>query len=175
MTWLRSLLARLSGTAEVPADFAGELAADEQVLAAARAEDGPLLATHLGLWLPEGRRVGWHLLTKATWNDDVLVLTEAAESGAAGEAVLLHDLAPRRFRLTAAGRLPEVVHARITGSIRSSEHRDLPCGGARFVQRKIPGRNGFALQVRPDPGTDEQALAQVAAEVAARLRTPRRA
>ena len=64
MTWLRSLLARLSGTAEVPADFAGELAADEQVLAAARAEDGPLLATHLGLWLPEGRRVGWHLLTK---------------------------------------------------------------------------------------------------------------
>ena len=170
ISWLRRFAARLSGTAEVPTDFAGRLTEDEVVLAVAHVPERPLVATHLGLWLPEGRRVGWHLLSKATWNEGALALVEAEESGAAGAAVLLRDLPPRRLRLTAAGRLPEVVHSRITGSIRNTQHRDLPVGGARFVQRKVPGRDGVVLQVRADPGTDEQQLASLAAEVAERLR-----
>ncbi|MFR9729421.1 hypothetical protein ACL03H_09335 [Saccharopolyspora sp. MS10] len=172
MSWLRRFAARLSGTAELPADFAGALTADEQVLAAARCSDGPLVATDLGLWLPGGRRLGWHLISKATWNDGVLVVVEAAESVAAGEAVLLRDLPPSRFPVTEPGRLPEVVHARVTGSIRGTEHRELAVGGARFVRRKVPGRDGLVLQVRPDPGTDEAALVPVAEEVARRLRRP---
>jgi hypothetical protein len=62
-----------------------------------------------------------------------------------------------------------VVHERVTGSIRSRHHRDLPGGGAWFVQRKVPGRDGTVLQVRPDPGADRDAVARLAAEVARRL------
>ena len=66
--------------------------------------------------------------------------------------VLLADRPARRFRLAEPGRVPEVVHARVEGSIRSRHHRDLPGGGAWFVQRKVAGRDGTVLQVRPDPG-----------------------
>ena len=61
--------------------------------------------------------------------------------------------------------MPEAVHARVEGSIRSRHRRDLPGGGAWFVQRKVPGRDGTVLQVRPDPGTDPAVVAQVAADV----------
>ncbi|MER7012518.1 hypothetical protein ABT324_13960 [Saccharopolyspora sp. NPDC000359] len=169
ITWLRSLAARLSGTAELPADFAGELAAEEHVLAVARTAEGALVATHLGLWLPEGRRVGWHLLSKATWKDGVLTVIEAEEAGAAGGAVLLRDLPGRRLQLTDPRRLPDVVHERVNQSIRSRHHRDLPGGGAWFVQRKVPGRDGIVLQVRPNQGADEAAVAEFAATVAEQL------
>jgi len=61
------------------------------------------------------------------------------------------------------------VHARVEGSIRSRHHRDLPGGGAWFVQRKIAGRDGTVLQVRPDPGTEETVVRQVAGDVARTL------
>ena len=62
------------------------------------------------------------------------------------------------------GRVPEAVHARVDRA-RSGRrhHRDLPGGGAWFVQRKVPGRDGMVLQVRADPGTDDAtSLRQVA-------------
>ena len=65
--------------------------------------------------------------------------------------------------------MPEEGHARVEGSIRSRHHRDLPGGGAWFVQRKVPGRDGTVLQVRPDPGTDPELVAQLAADVARSL------
>lgn len=168
---LRRLLARLGGTASLPPEFTGTLAADEHVLAVAQAEQGPLVATQLGLWLPDpARRVGWHLVSKATWGNDVLGVVEAQEYGQAGDAVLLRDLPMRRFPLVSPGRLPDVVHARVTGSIKSSHHRDLPGGGARFVQRKVPGQNGIVLQVRADEGTEEAPLRAYAQEVAERIR-----
>ena len=86
-------------------------------------------------------------------------------------AVLLADRPPRRFRLVDPGKLPEAVHARVEGSIRSRHHRDLPGGGAWFVQRKVPGRDGTVLQVRPDPGTDPAVVAQLAADVVRSLGT----
>jgi hypothetical protein len=87
-------------------------------------------------------------------------------------AVLLADRPARRFRLVDAGRVPEAVHARVEGSIRSRHHRDLPGGGAWFVQRKVPGRDGTVLQVRPDAGTDPVVVAQVATDVARSLAGP---
>jgi hypothetical protein len=100
----------------------------------------------------------------------VLVVIEAEETGEAGDAVLLTDLAPRRYPLADPGKLPQAVHRRVTGSIRSRHHRDLPGGGAWFVQRKVPGRDGVVLQVRADPGTDPDAVRTVAAEVAIKIR-----
>lgn len=166
---IRRLLARLSGTAEVPSDFQGTLEAEEQVLAASRVEEGPVVATHLGLWLPEGRRVGWHLVSKATWRNGVLTLTEAAETGDVGGAVLLRDQPVRRLRLTRPARLPEVVHERVNLSIRSRHHRDLPRGGAWVVQRKIPGQDGITLQIRPDQDTSDAAAQALAQAVVNRL------
>ncbi|OLF08505.1 hypothetical protein BLA60_23120 [Actinophytocola xinjiangensis] len=158
----------------VPAELDGVLASEEHVVATAGLRpSGFLYASSLGLWVPaqEGqRRVGWHLISKVTWGNGVLEVVEARESGTAGDAVLLADERPVRYQLERPNKLPDVVHNRVNGSIRSRHRRDLPGGGVWFVQRKVPGRDGIVLQVRPDPGSDEEAVRRVAAEVAAKIR-----
>ncbi len=174
---LRRFAARLTGTDALPEGFTGTLSTDEQVLAAGHGQDGAVVATNLGLWLPaedRDRRVGWHLVSKAGWEGGVLRVVEAEETGSAGSAVLLRDHPERRYRLPEPGRVPEVVHARVTGSIRSSHHRELAGGGAWFVQRRVPGRDGFVLQVRPDPGTESEPLVRYVAEVADQFDRTRR-
>jgi hypothetical protein len=170
---LRDAVRRLLGRDGPPAGSTGRLDPDEQVLASARLTGTDhLVVTSLGLWLPAAggpRRLGWHLVSKASWGDGAIALVEARECEVLGGAVLIEDLPPRRLRLADPGRVPEVVHARVTASIRSRHHRELPGGGAWFVQRKVPGRDGIVLQVRPDPGTDEAAVRQVAADVATAL------
>ncbi|MHA6631383.1 hypothetical protein ACU61A_38615 [Pseudonocardia sichuanensis] len=170
---MRGLLRKLLGREEIPAGVAGRLAPDERVLAVAGlGEGGHLVVTSLGMWLPSDdgpRLLGWHLVSKAGWQGGALTVVEAQEAETLGGAVLLADLPPRRLRLTEPGRVPESVHARVEGSIRSRHHRQLPGGGAWFVQRKVPGRDGIVLQVRPDPGTDGAAVRQVAADVARSL------
>jgi hypothetical protein len=169
----RKLLDKVVGDG-TPPGFTGTLEQEEGVVVTAEVRGGGhLVATSLGLWVPVGdghRRIGWHLLSKVTWGDGVLVVIEADETGEAGEAVLLTDRAPQRYALVDPGKLPQAVHRRVTGSIRSRHHRDLPGGGAWFVQRKVPGRDGIVLQVRADPGTDPDAVRTVAAEVAVKIR-----
>jgi hypothetical protein len=164
-----SFLRRLLGREDVPAEVEGRLADDERVLAVAElGGGGHLVVTSRGLWLPSDdgvRLVGWHLVSKASWQAGALTVIEAQETETIGGAVLLADLPPRRLRLADPGRVPETVHARVEASIRSRHHRDLPGGGAWFVQRKVPGRDGVVLQVRPDPGTDPAAVRQVVADV----------
>jgi hypothetical protein len=164
---------KLLGRDQLPEGFTGHLDADEQVLATARlGGGGHVVATSLGLWLPtpDGvRRLSWHLVSKASWENGAVVLVEAQERDVVGGAVLIADLSPQRLRLAEPGRVPEMVHARVTGSVRSRHHRDLPGGGAWFVQRKVPGRDGIVLQVRADPGTDDAAVRQVAGDVARTL------
>ncbi|MDQ4103515.1 MAG: hypothetical protein M3186_07335 [Actinomycetota bacterium] len=158
---------------ELPAGFTGALEPVERVVTAGQlAGDGHLVLTQLGLWVPEGtetRRIGWHMVSKAVWDGSALVITEAVSTGTVGEAMLLSDLPPRRFVLASPGKVPEVVRERVTSSIRFSEHCELPGGGAWFVQRRIPGRDGLVMQVRPDPGTEARALDAVAGEITARL------
>jgi hypothetical protein len=170
----------------VPGWLGGVLEPDEYVLASAEHADGMVVATSFGIWLPEQRRIGWHLVSKATWGGGAMTVVEAEEddlldgAGGAGGAdcaggavVLLRDLPPRRLSLGEPGALPEVVHKRVTGSIRSRHRRELPGGGAWFVQRGIPGRDGLVLQVRADPGTDQDAVRRVATQVARTLRAAR--
>lgn len=165
--WLRRLLGD-----ETPAGFTGTLADNEYVLATATAEQGPLVATRLGLWLPGpdgARRVGWHLISKATWDNDVLTVIEAEETGQAGDATVIADLAPKRFPLRRPGTLPREVHARVTASIRARYRKELPGGAAWFVQRGIPGTTTEVLQVRPEPGVDGVVAAEIAREAAEQL------
>jgi len=168
---LPNLLRRLAGRDGLPDGFAGTLDPDERVLGVATLQGGDrhLVATSVGLWLPTDdghRRLGWHLVSKATWQAGSFVLVEAVEAEEVDGAVLLSDRPAVRLRIAEPGRLPEVVRARVEGSIRSRHHRDLPGGGAWFVQRKIAGQDGMVLQVRPDPGTDLDAVRAVAGAVA---------
>ncbi|CCH28850.1 hypothetical protein ABZ816_28005 [Actinosynnema sp. NPDC047251] len=157
---------RLFGSG-APEGFTGELAKDEHVLASAATGEGFLVATTLGLWLPGPRRLGWHLVSKASWSGSALSVVEAEEDGLAGEAVLLRDLPAVRYPLATPGKVPEVVHARVTGSIRSRHRNEDP--GAWFLQRKVPGRDGVVLQVRPDPDADAARVREIAAETAAKI------
>jgi hypothetical protein len=174
---LRALLRRLLGGDGLPEGFPGQLDADERVLATALTPDGAaLVVTSRGLWMPEGdggpavRRLDWHLVSRAVWKGGALSVVEAAEIEELDGAVLLADRPVRRFRLADPGRVPEVVHARVEGSILSRHHRELPGGGAWFVQRRISGRDGAVLQVRPDAGTDAAVVATLALDVARALR-----
>ncbi|GAB2754858.1 hypothetical protein GCM10027174_32890 [Salinifilum aidingensis] len=171
MSRLRRLLTRLTGGPRVPDEVRRALEHDERVLAAAESPEGAAVATQRGLWLPERRRVGWHLISKATWDAGSLSLVEAEEIATADQAVVLRDHPPRRLRLSVPGRVPQVVHERVTGSIRSRHRRDLPGGGAWVVQRRVPGQDGVVLQVRGDPGTDEQLVTALAREVSTRVRS----
>ncbi|MHA6798875.1 hypothetical protein [Bounagaea algeriensis] len=171
MSALRRLLTGLTGGSRVPEEVRRALERDERVLAVAEAQEGATVATQRGLWLPERRRVGWHLISKARWDAGSLNVVEAEEIATADRAVVLRDHPPRRLRLSAPGRVPQVVHERVTGSIRSRHHRELPGGGAWVVQRKVPGQDGVVLQVRGDPGTDEQLVTALARELSIRLRS----
>lgn len=178
-SWTRRLLGRLGGE-DLPAEFPGKLAGEERVLAAAAVrEGGHLVATSLGLWVPDPaggtRRVGWHLISKATWDRGTLTLIEAEETGAVHDAVLLADRPARRFRLGSSRGLPEAVHERVTGSIRTRHRRELPGGGAWIVQRKVAGQDGFVMQVRADPGTDPAAVRSLTEQVMSEVERVRRA
>jgi hypothetical protein len=174
------LLDRLLRRPTVPGWLGPLLEADEFVLASAALADGSadgapsgmVVATSHGIWLPEQRRIGWHLVSRATWSSGVLGLIEAVEEPLDG-AVLLSDLPVRRLPLADPGKLPQTVQQRVEASIRSRHHRDLPGGGAWLVQRKMPGKGQVLLQVRPDPGTDAEAVRQVAAEVGRAIRLDR--
>ena len=166
MTWLDRLLRRPT----LPDGVV--LEPDEHVVAVADvASGGQVVATSRGLWLPDAQRLRWHLISKATWEGGALSVVEAREVETVEGVVLIADEPPRRLRLTNPGRVPEAVHRRVTGSIKSRHRRDLPGGGAWFVQRTVAGRDGVVLQVRADPGTDADAVRRVAAGVALKLHT----
>jgi hypothetical protein len=174
MGWLSRILGN-----GLPEGFPARPEPGENVIAAAAVDGGGhLVVTSLGLWLPDGdggaRRVGWHLVGKATWADGVFTLTESAETERAGGVVVLSDLEPVRFRLPDPGKVPQQVRLRVDGSVRTRHRHELPGGGAWFVQRKVPGHDGTVLQVRPDPGTDPALVSAIAEEVAEKLAGPQR-
>ncbi|QUQ67967.1 hypothetical protein [Kutzneria sp. CA-103260] len=153
----------------MPEGFAGPLAENESVAASCTSGGEPVVATSLGLWLPGEERLGWHLVSKATWDGTALTVIAAVESGSAGAAVLLTDQPPCRYPLEQPGKLPEAVQRRVTQSIVDRHRHELPGGGAWFVRRRVPGQDGTILQVRADAGVDPAAVAKLAEKVAARL------
>lgn len=166
MRWL----AWLTGD-RMPEGFAASLDEGEHVLAHATAEAGVLVVTSRGLWIPNDgahRRIAWQHVAKATWSEGVLTVTEAAETEHRGGAVVLQDRRPVKFRLDRPGKLPKVLRQRVDASIVSRYYKELPGGGAWFVQRRAPV-GGTVLQVRPDAGTDTEVAATIGAEAAGKL------
>jgi hypothetical protein len=163
LSWLRRKLTGL------PDGFAGRLDENESVAASGTSGGELVVATSLGLWLPGEERIGWHLISKATWDGSALTVVAAVESGAAGAAVLLTDQPPRQYPLEQPGKLPQAVQRRVTQSVVDRHRHELPGGGAWFVRRRVPGQDGTILQVRADAGVDAAALTALAAKVATRL------
>lgn len=172
MSLLQRLRVLLGGG--LPAQLRAVIPADEDVLGVARTQQGAHLAvTPLGLWVPEQdghRRIGWHLISKATFSDGVLRVTEAGEVGNAGEAVLLADADPVPWRLDRQGDVPRMVRLRVESSIRARHYKELDAGGAWFVLRKVPGTDGVVLQARPEQEADREMVAAIAHEAADMLR-----
>lgn len=171
MSWLRRVREAL-GLA-VPIDFEGLIPAGEDVHATATTDQGGRLAvTPLGLWVPaeDGvRRIGWHLISKATWSGELLTVTEAEEVAQAGDAVILAEATPLRLRLERPGKLPRLVREHVDGSIRARHYKELTTAGAWFVVRKVPGTDGVVVQALPAQDADPELVADIARETAERM------
>jgi hypothetical protein len=143
---------RLFGRESVPPGFAGTLESEEHVVATADVRSGGhLVVTNRGVWFPGAdERVGWHLVSKATWTDGAMIFVVATEEDL-GKAFLLHDGPPRRFALGEPGKVPKAVHDRVTQSIVSRERATMADGReAWMLERRIAGRDGTVRQIRPD-------------------------
>jgi hypothetical protein len=160
-----SVLSRLRDR-RPPPEATRALDRDERIVAWGRAAGGdPVLATQRGLWLPgdDGpRRIGWHLVDKATWDAGTLTVIEAVDTGDG----VLEERPPVAVRLEEPRDLPSTIRARVERSISYSRHYALtPSGGVRVVGRRVPGRDGLSWQLVFDAGTDaDDPLLRIQAE-----------
>lgn len=165
-----------SRRSHVPAEVLGELdlVSGERVLASASATDGAyVIATDLGLWLPEGRahrRISWESIDRAMWHRETAQLT-VVESTPLGRPSLRHTI-----HLADPGRLVDVVRDLVNATVVISRHVPLHGEhGVRVVGRRRPGGDRVAWTVSVDQGIDvtdpqtqnliDSAVAEVRAEV----------
>ena len=159
------LFRRLFGSG-APDGFTGSLEPDETVIAWVPVQDGHLVVTSLGLWVPGPRRIGWHLISKVKWEGSLRVV-EAQEAGVEGPVVLLEDLPAQRIAVDDPGRVLRAISQRVEGSIRHRERVESP--GVWILQRKIPGRDGAVWQARGDAGVDLDAVRAAVSTFASKL------
>lgn len=151
-----------------PADVVAALPDGERVVSWADLDGGGvLLATPAGLWWPahDGPRlIAWQHITKAIWRDGTLTVIEAEVF----DDLLLVDRAPVSAVITVPRDLPPVVRRRIEANVVRSEVHPVAGGAARFVARRIPGRDGVVWWARLEDGTSDSpgVRAAVSAQVA---------
>ena len=133
----------------IPASLKPPLERDERILTWA----APLVATNRGLWLPDGKRLGWHDVHKAAWTSAQLVITPAEVAQQRQGYAVLIDGPVRAFPLAEPGDLPDQVRTRVTKSVGYTVHHALAVGGVRVVGRRVSGRDGLTWGVRYDAGT----------------------
>jgi len=151
-----------------PAEVTARLPKDERVVSWADvASGGVVLATSRGLWWPgtDGLRlIGWQYVDKAVWRHGRLTVTEAEVV----DDLLLVERPAISVELCLPRDLPAAVRKRVEANVVRSEVRAVGGGHARFVARRIPGRDGVVWWVRLERGladTDE-VRSQVSAELA---------
>ena len=151
-----------------PADVMALLVSDERVLSwGDLTSGGVVLATSRGLWWPgpDGPRlIGWQYVDKAVWREGRLTVTEADVL----DDLLLVERAPLSVDVSTPRNLPAVVRKRVEANVLRSQVRAVGSGAARFVARRIPGRDGVVWWVRLEDGladTDEL-RSQIRAELA---------
>jgi hypothetical protein len=116
-------------------------------------DDQALVATNYGLWLPAGRRLGWHEIHKAGWSGRELRITPAEVAEERADYTVLVDGPVLVLQLLDPGELPDQVRARVTRSVAYTTHHPMQVGGVRLVGRRVPGQDGLSWAVRYDSGT----------------------
>jgi hypothetical protein len=128
----------------LPSAYRDLFASGERTLAWAARADGPdtglVVATNLGLWV-DRERIGWHEISKAKWDNPVLILTTLEVVDGDVDPVVVRDREPLKLTLVEPGHLPHQIYQRVTASITSSELR---ADGTRLVGRRMPGVDGIA-------------------------------
>jgi hypothetical protein len=155
---------------KVPAEAVARLDRDERVVSWAPVPGGAVVATPLGLWLPgHPDRLAWHLIDKATWQNNVLTIIPALDSG---DGVLVEQ-PPRAVRLDHPRDIPQTVRVRVQKAIAFTRHHPLPGPegrgarpGVRVVGRRVPGRDGVTWQLVFDDAVDRDDPAVRAAAAA---------
>ncbi|PZS12396.1 MAG: hypothetical protein DLM57_19045 [Pseudonocardiales bacterium] len=151
-----------------PAEVLAQLPKDERVVSWGEAPSGEVvLASSRGLWWPDAqghRLIGWEHIDKVIWRDGRLTVIEADVV----DDLLLVDREPMSLELSAPRDLPVAVRKRIEANVVRSELRAVGGGMARFVARRIPGRDGVVWWVRLEAGLadTEQVRLQVSSECA---------
>jgi len=145
---LGRLLGRASSRSAPDAVRAVALDPGERRLAWALTDAGqPVLATDVGLRLPDGGRWAWPDVERVSWRRPTLLVVRASESEGSGPRVQL--------QLEREEGLADVVRSQVTGSIAWSDHvRLVPAGGVRVVGRRRPGQDLLDWQLVFDAGTD---------------------
>jgi len=124
---------------------------DDHVVSWARAGDQLVVASRFGLWWPEGdahRMIGWELIDKAVWGDGRLTVIEADVV----DDTFLIERPAVAVELTDPRDLPPTIRKRVESSVNRSEVVAVPGGSARFVARRVPGRDGVTWWVRLEGG-----------------------
>ncbi|AEV82351.1 hypothetical protein ACWT_1333 [Actinoplanes sp. SE50] len=155
----------------LPAESRPPLEAEERVLAWSAGEQGVVVATNRGLWLPGGAdRLGWHEIHKAAWSGRELRITPAEVAEERDGYTVLVDGPVITVLLLAPGELPDQVRSRVTRSVAYTTHHELSHGAVRVVGRRVSGRDGLSWAVRYDSGTPvdrESVIAETAELVGA--------
>ena len=140
---------------KLPAALRPALEPEERILAWADVPDGgALVATNRGLWLPDGRRLGWHEIHKVAWSGRELLVTPAELAQQRDGYTVQVDAPVLGFLLLEPGELPDQVRSRVTRSVAYTSHHPLPPhGGVRVVGRRISGVDGLSWAVRYDAKT----------------------
>jgi hypothetical protein len=138
---------------KLPAALRPPLEREERVLTWAAVGDKALVATNRGLWLPDGKRLGWHEIHKAAWSGRELRITPAEAAQSRPDYTVLVDGPVISFLLLEPGDMPDQVRARVTRSVAYTTHHAMPTGGVRVVGRRVSGENGLSWAVRYDAGT----------------------
>jgi len=156
----------------LPAALRPPLERDERIVTWAEVEGGALVATNRGLWLPDGKKLGWHEIHKAAWSGRELRITPAeVAQDRAGYAVLV-DGPVVSFLVLSPGELPDQVRTRVTRSVAYTTHHPMNSGGVRVVGRRVSGQDGLSWAVRYDAGTpvDLPAVVELTDELVASAR-----
>ncbi|AGL15164.1 hypothetical protein [Actinoplanes sp. N902-109] len=140
---------------KLPAGLTPPLETDERVLTWAPVDEkSALVATNRGLWLPDGKRLGWHDIHKAAWSGRELLITPAEVAQERAGYTVHVDAPVIGFLLLEPGELPDQVRTRVTRSVAYTSHHPLPPnGGVRVVARRVSGADGLVWSVRYDAKT----------------------
>lgn len=160
----------------VPTSARRYLEPDERPLAWAQAVTGQVLvATPRGLHVvgdQAHRLVAWHQISKATWGERWLTVTESRVV----RGPQITDERPWRLQFDEPGGVPPVLRRRVESAVVVSERHPVG-GGVLIVGRKVAGQDGLLWQYRLDTervlSNAERAEIEQAMNAARARRTPR--